>query len=124
MTKCTTIAVLSLSLWACRTGQSAETRAYVVRPTGLTRAAVMHAVGQALSHPPVPVDDDALSTTGVVVVELAKVETNQRALEAPDPNAPGRTEQFHVVLRGERCYLVHDRTDRYYELAGAECAPR
>ena len=119
----TTVALLLFA--ACRTTQPAgETRAYVVHPTGETRAAVVQAVAQALSHAPVPVDDDALSTTGVVVVERAQLEANQRAIQGEDPHAPGRTEQFHVVIRGERCFLVHERTYRYYELPGTTCAPR
>jgi hypothetical protein len=40
-----------------------------------------------------------------------------------DPSFPGVSERFHLIKDGERCVLVHDRTDRHYDLLGTVCAP-
>lgn len=110
-------------LTACGTAAPVGTRAFAVHPTAETRAAVAQAVGKALSAQ-VPVDDENLATTGVVIVERAQIHRHEVMIEGRDPSEPGRTEQFHLVLRDERCFLVHERTNRYYALAGTTCAPR
>jgi hypothetical protein len=111
----------------CRTGSGAavEAPAYVVRPTPESRAALAQAVEKALSTQ-VTIDDDALTRNGVLEIEGARRrDPTGLVLEGRDPEAPhGRSERFHLVKIGQRCVLIHDRTDRRYDLIGTDCAPR
>jgi len=121
------VALVLLASAACGGAQGgglSDNPAVVVHPTAETRAAVVQAVTRALSHAPVSVDDGALATTGVVIVEPSELKMTEQMNSGRDPREPSRSERFHVVLRSERCYLLHDRTFSYYELIGTTCAPR
>jgi hypothetical protein len=115
-----------LVLAACRTANPSEPPAYIVRPTPESRLALAQAVGKALSDPRVTVDDDALTGSGVLTIERAQRPDPKRlAIDGRDPGDPrGVSERFHLVKIGEHCVLIHDRTDRHFELIGTECAPR
>lgn len=112
---------------ACRTGSAGEPPAYVPRPTPESRASLANAVSTALGGTHVDLDDDALTTSGVLIVEHNQRRDAQMgaAIDGRDPSAPaGISERFHLVKLGEQCVLVHDRTDRHYPLAGTACEPR
>jgi len=111
---------------ACRTASPAEPPAYIVKPTPQSRLALTQAVGVALSDGQVQVADDALTGSGVLVLERAQRPDPARLVfEGKDPGDPhGRSERFHLVKIREQCVLIHDRTDRHFRLAGTECAPR
>ena len=118
---------LILGLAACRTGAAGEPPAYVPRPTPESRAALANAVTTALGGTMVTLDDDALTTSGVLTVERPQRRdaATTAAMAGRDPSLPsGGTERFHLVKLGEHCVLVHDRTDKHYELLGTDCAPR
>lgn len=123
------VALVLLASAACGGAQGGgdsvgDNPAVVVHPTAETRTAVAQAVTRVLSHAPVSVDDDALATTGVVIAERSALKQAAQMQAGEAPHEPDRSERFHIVLRGERCYLVHDRTFSYYELPGTTCTPR
>ena len=115
-----------LVLAACRTANPAEPPAYVVRPTRESRLALTQAVGTALSDPRVTIDDDALTGSGVLNIERTQRPDPKRlVIEGRDPGDPrGVAERFHLVKIGEHCVLIHDRTDRHFELVDTECERR
>jgi hypothetical protein len=120
---CPLVALVTLA--ACRTMQAeVDTPAVVVRPTPESRAAVAQAVRTALEGRPVTLADDALTDDGVLVIERTWVRDpsgsplNGRDLGVAEP------ERFHLVKSGDRCILVHDRTNRRVALIGTACAPR
>ena len=115
-----------LLLAACRTANPSEPPAYIVRPTQESRLALAQAVGTALSDPRITVDDDALTGNGVLMIERSQRPDPKRlVIDGKDPGDPrGVAERFHLVKIGEHCVLIHDRTDRHFELIGTECAPR
>ena len=117
---------IAILVAACRTGSTGETPAYVVRPTPESRFALAQAVSKALAGTQVTLDDDALTGNGMLTVERPqRRDPTQLALEGRDPGVPGGTaERFHLVKIGAHCVLIHDRTDRHYELIGTDCAPR
>jgi hypothetical protein len=114
-----------IALAACRTMQGqAEVRAYVVRPTPESRSALAQAVQRALDGTQVMLEDDALTRDGVLNVDRTqRRDPTQLKTEGRDPSFPGVSERFHLIKDGERCVLVHDRTDRHYDLLGTVCAP-
>jgi hypothetical protein len=120
------VGTLLLALAACRTANPSEPPAYIVRPTPESRLALSQAIGKALSDPKVTVDDDALTGNGVLMIERnQRPDPSRIVVEGRDPGDPrGVSERFHLVKLGEHCVLIHDRTDRHFELIGTECAPR
>jgi len=119
-------AIALLASAACRTMQGpGETTAVVVHPTPESRTAIAQAVTRALpTHEPVALDDEALTTTGVLVIERAQRRNPVPLASGGDPRDLGVDERFHLVKVGEQCELVHDRTGRHYPLMGTTCAPR
>jgi len=119
------VIAVALVLGACRTMQGqAEVRAYVVRSTPESRSALTQAVQRALDGPQVMLEDDALTRDGVLNVDRTqRRDPTQLKTEGRDPSFPGVSERFHLIKDGERCVLVHDRTDRHYDLLGTVCAP-
>jgi hypothetical protein len=115
-----------LVIAACRTANPSEPPAYIVRPTLESRLALTQAVRNALSDPQVKVDDDALTGNGALMIDRAQRPDPKRlAIDGRDPGDPrGVSERFHLVKIGAHCVLIHDRTDRHFELIGTECAPR
>lgn len=117
-----------LVLAACRTTQgTADDRAHVVHPTPEGRAAIMQVVSRALPGTRAILDEDALTDDGVLVIDPSRLHDSPRlAIAGREPvgPGPGQVERFHLVRTGEHCLLVHDRTDRRYELLGSVCAPR
>jgi DNA-binding MarR family transcriptional regulator len=110
------IAVLGLT--ACRTARgTADARSYAVHPTPEGRRAIAQLVQREVPGARAIVDEDAVSDDGVRVIEPSQLR------RSPQLDA-GRTERFHLVKTGDRCTLIHDRTDRRYELSGSACAPR
>ena len=121
---CSRPALLWLALAACRTTGALETRAYITHPTPESRTAVSQAVGKALDGAQVTLDDDALTRDGVLNVDQpARRDPTRLTTEGRDPSNSGVTERFHLIKDGEHCVLVHDRTNRHYDLIGTACAP-
>lgn len=97
------------ALAACHPGQGPA----VVHPTAEGRDAIARVASREFAGARAILDDDALTSDGVRVVDPSQLQRG---------SAVGRVERFHLVARGDRCVLVHDRTDRAYELAAAACA--
>jgi hypothetical protein len=101
-----------------------DTPAVVVHPTPEGHAAIEQAVRLALNGRPVTIADDALTNDGVLIVERTWVrDPSGNRGNGRDPGLPA-SERFHLVLSGDRCVLVHDRTNRRAALIGASCTPR
>ncbi len=122
--------VALLALVACRTMSSevdnstVDTPAVIVHPNPESRAAITQAVYTTLGGTPVTIADDALTDTNLLVVDRTQrpdpgtLPANGRDMSIPQP------ERFRLVKVGDRCILVHDRTNHRVALLGTECAPR
>jgi len=120
-----TIGVTLLALAACRTMQAPpENPAIVVRPTPESRAALTQAVSKALGGAHVTLEDDALTRDGMLVLDESQLRRGQVVVLGQEPGASNQPERFHLVKIGDRCVLVHDRTERHFDLIGTDCAPR
>jgi len=114
-----------LALAACRTMQAPpENPAIVVRPTPESRAALTQAVSKALGGAHVTLEDDALTRDGMLVLDESQLRRGQVVVLGQEPGASNQPERFHLVKIGDRCVLVHDRTERHFDLIGTDCAPR
>lgn len=100
-----------------------EPRAYLVRATPQSHQAVVRAVELALEIPHVSLAPDVLTQESSFEVGRNQLGDPRPVLGGRDPGGPGLTERFHLVKIDEHCVLVHDRTDRHYELPGAACQP-
>lgn len=101
-----------------------EPRAYLMRATPESHEAVSRAVQEALAVPHVALAPDVLTQQSSFEVGRDQLGSDPRPmLGGRDPAGPGPTERFHLVKIAEHCVLVHDRTDRHYDLAGATCQP-
>jgi hypothetical protein len=100
-----------------------ETRAYIVSPTPESRQAVAHAVALALAIGFIALDEDAFTRDSSLEIVRSQAHDPRPAIAGRDQGAPGVSERFHLVKIGEHCVLVHDRTDRHYDLMGTSCAP-
>lgn len=101
-----------------------EDPAYIVRPSPESRAALRQAVERSLETE-ITLDDDALTHDSTLVVErAARADLGHAALtRGEDPHAPGAGERFHLIRVLDHCVLVHDRTNRHFDLLGTLCAP-
>jgi len=117
--------VALLALAACRTMQAPpENPAIVVRPTPESRAALTQAVSKALGGAHVTLEDDALTRDGMLVIDQSQLRRGQVVVLGQDPGASDQAERFHLVKIDDRCVLVHDRTERHFDLIGTDCAPK
>ncbi len=111
--------VASLLLSACATMAQEERPAVLVTSDTEVRTQIVRAVAAALGNANVTLAPDALTTQSVLAIERtpARDATGQR-LSGRDY---GRPEQFQLLKQGERCVLVHTRTEERYELRRAQC---
>ena len=100
-----------------------ENPARIVHPTPESRQALARAVAQALEVGHITLDDDALTSDSALTIVLGQVRDPRPMMGGHDPGAPGLSERFHLVMIGEHCVLVRDRTDQHYDLIGTTCAP-
>jgi hypothetical protein len=106
---------------ACGTLSAQEQPAVIATPTPQSRAELASAVSAAMNGQPVTLADDALTRESVLVLQ-------RRTPPGPQGRAAtGRTldtpEQFRLLLRGERCVLVHAADGREWQLEEARCVP-
>ena len=117
-----------LVLAACRTLQvqgPPENPAIVIHPTPESRAALAQAVSRALGGAHVTLEDDALTKNAALVIDESHLRhQGQVVVLGQDPSASGQPERFHLVKIGDKCVLVHDRTERHFDLMGTDCAPQ
>lgn len=100
-----------------------ENPAHIVHATPESRQALARAVAQALEVGHITLDDDALTNDSALTIVLGQTRDPRPMLGGHDPGAPGPSERFHLVIIGEHCVLVRDRTDQHYDLIGTACAP-
>ena len=106
------------SLWLAWAMMSAAAPAAIMESTPAGHADIQQAVAAALGKE-VLIADDALTKSSLLVIERRIPRTldgrvaSGRILDAP--------ETFRLVLEGDQCMLVHDRTGESYPLENARC---
>lgn len=106
---------------ACSTLQAQEQPALITAPTAASRAELLRVVTAAVGGQGITLADDALTRDSVLTLERRTPAGSQgqaatgRTLEEP--------QQFRLVLRGTRCWLVRDADAREWELRETSCAP-
>lgn len=111
--------LLALSLAACQTVATADDKpARIVEPDAASRAALQHAVNDALGTE-VALADDALTESSLLIIERNPPKTMN------GPPAQGRIMdapiQFQLVTDGVRCVLVDRRDDSRRILEDTRC---
>jgi hypothetical protein len=105
------------ALTACNSlPAQADRPALIASATPETRAELIAALEQALGEREIMLAPDALTRTSVLTLESGI----GGAARGRDLGMP---ERFDLVLSGERCFLVHARTDRRFELERSGCVP-
>ncbi len=111
------------SLWlagALSATPPANAPAVITDSTPSVRADIRGAVTTALGRKAL-LADDALTTSSLLIIERREPRTidgrvgRGRTLDPP--------ETFELVLDGDRCVLLHRRTDTAYPLRSARCRP-
>lgn len=83
------------------------------------RAALSHAVAQALGGRKITLADDALTQSSRLLLEPARATAaNGRPLQGRETRAP---EAFRLFKQSDDCVLVHERTGKEFVLEGAHC---
>ena len=109
------------SLWFASLGAmtSAGTPAAILEPTPAGRNDIREAVGAALGKD-VLIAEDALTKSSLLVIERRIPRTMQGRVASGRILDPPET--FQLVMDGDKCVLVHDRTDKSYPLENARCS--
>lgn len=81
---------------------------------------IENVVSSALDGRTVSIADDALANTSLLTIERGRL----RRVDAPVELGRdlGRPEVFQLVLDGNQCFLVHDRTELRWLLTDTDCA--
>jgi len=113
--------VATLAPLACSTLSAQEQPALIAAPDAASRAELLRVVTAAVGVQGITLADDALTRDSVLTLE-------RRTPAGPQGHAAtGRTleepQQFRLVLRGTRCWLVRDADQREWELRETSCAP-
>lgn len=106
---------------ACGTLAAQEQPAVIASPTEQSRAELTRVVSTAFAGQPVTLADDALTRESVLTIERRTPPGPQgRAATGRTLDAP---QQFRLVLRGTRCFLVRVADRQEWELREAQCVP-
>jgi hypothetical protein len=115
------LAAATLAPAACGTLSAQEQPAVIASPTEQSRAELERVVSAAMNGQPVTLANDALTRDSVLMIQRRTPPGPQgRAATGRTLDAP---EQFRLVLRGERCVLVHVADRREWPLEEARCVP-
>jgi hypothetical protein len=104
---------------ACGTLSANEQPAVIAAPTPQSRAELERVVSAAMNGQPVTIAADALTRDSVLLIQRRTPPGPQgraatgRTLEAP--------EQFRLLLRGDRCSLMHAADGREWRLTETQC---
>jgi hypothetical protein len=116
---CTTCILLASCTAA--TGAQEDVPAVVSQSTPEFRAELRRAVEQVLGAP-VTLADDALTREDTLIVERNPLRDDSgRRIEIREREPPA---VFRLVRRGNRCVLIHERTQQTTALESAPCVPR
>jgi len=95
--------------------------AVIDKPSTESRVELAQAVSSALNGAPVTLADDALTRSGLLIIEKAHPRDATGApLSGRDFDKP---EKFRLVKSGKRCALVHEGTGKRTMLASTTCVP-
>jgi len=106
---------------ACSTLSAQEQPALIAGPTDASRAELLRVVTTAVGVQGITLANDALTRDSVLTLERRTPAGAQgqaatgRSLEEP--------QQFRLVLRGTRCWLVRDADASEWELRETSCVP-
>jgi hypothetical protein len=93
----------------------------IAASTPQTRAEIERVVSAAMNGQPVTIAADALTRESVLVIQRRTPPGPQgRAATGRTIDAP---EQFRLLLRGQRCLLVHTADGREWQIEQAQCVP-
>ena len=119
----TAAALLACQLLAtCVSGfAQPEVPAVIDKPSTESRAELAQAVSSALNGAPVTLAGDALTRSGLLIIERTRPRDASGApLSGRDFDKP---EKFRLVKSAKRCALVHERTGKRTMLASTTCVP-
>lgn len=108
-----------LALSACATTAQQDVPARLDAPSAAVHAEVLKVVQRALSNATVTLAADALTQTSTLTIGRAPLREAGRRVTGRDYDAP---EHFQLVRSGNRCVLIHARTQTRYELQQAQCS--
>jgi hypothetical protein len=121
MTAVRTVLLAALVPAACATPTAQERPAVIAAPTAESRAELARVVAAAFNGQPVTLADDALTRDSTLSLERRTPAGPQgRAATGRTLEAPAR---LHLVLRGERCFIVSETDGREWELGETRCVP-
>jgi len=112
----------ALLLTGCQTmGADVDVPALITEPNDASRAALQAAIAASFGGLYVPLADDALTESSVLLIERSprgSLDNNQatgRVLEQPM--------RFQLVRNGAECALIDLRDDSRHVLANTSCVP-
>lgn len=110
------VSVFALS--ACAMSSAETTPAVIASPDAASRATLRQAVATLIDRP-VMLADDALTRESTLILErtVARDPSGKR-IEAAERTGP---EVLRLVIRGDECLLVHERTQQTAALPGVKC---
>ena len=113
------IAAVALVASGCASMAHPDIPAVIIESSPESRAELLSIVTSALQRTDVMLVDDALMSTSMLLLERtpARDSSGQR-LSGRDFDRP---EQFLLVTSDGRCMLIHQRTNRRYELRRTRC---
>jgi hypothetical protein len=112
------VGVLMLS--ACQSaGQAVPSPAVIVDANAAVRAELQQVVSNVLNRTNVLLADNALTSSSELIIETARPRDGAGRLL--NGRELGNPEHFSLLRDGTRCFLVHERTQRRYELKEARC---
>ena len=116
MVRCLHFASLCLASLCAMTSTGAP--AAIMESTPAGRTDIEQAVAAALGKD-VLIADDALTESSVLIIERRIPRTMEGRIGSGRILDPPET--FRLVLEGDQCVLVHDRTGESYPLENARC---
>lgn len=110
----------ALVVGGCLSGPApADQPARITGPTDASRADLQRAVAEALHVEDVLLADDALTGSSVLVIERDRIRNLENApLSGRDLGTP---ERFLLVIQDDRCVLVHEASERRFDLPATDC---
>lgn len=115
------IAVLTaFAVGACASVAQQDQPALLIEPTPESHAELVRVVSNALGVETVAVAEDALTRDSMLIIDRVPArDANGQRLSGRDFDRP---EQFRLVRVGNRCELMHIKTEKRHALKKVRCA--